>query len=364
MLVRGLSFFATYASMMLALGALTGLALPDLAAASRPLLTPSVFVLLFLALVRIESNRFSHISRHPVPILLGGLWLMLGAPILLWCLGTASGLDPSMVGALALAAGAPPLMASSAFAIFLGLDATLAVIILLLATLSAPLTIAFVDELLSLAQAINGLELMASLAAIVVGAAGAAVLTRQVVDRAQLASYDNPLSGLSIVALVVLSIASMDGVLARLVAEPAHALLLLGAAFAMNIVLQIVTGLIFFWTGRMRAVTIAFCGGNRNVALLLTVMPAQAHPDFALFFALAQLPMYLLPVLTQPVYRRLAGAAVPDGVDSAGGGAEPPTSDARKPQDQGLAPALIQARLGWRLGPDAAVPRAVRVAEK
>ena len=195
MLARSLSFMAAKASLMLALGVVAGLALPEVAGALRPLLTPSVFLLLFLALLRIEWSRFSEISRKPVPILLGGLWLMLGAPVVMWAAGRSLGLDASVLGAMVLAAGAPPLMSSPAFALILGLDATLAVIVLLLATLSAPFTLAFTDQFLSVAQGASNIDLLGPLAAMVGGAAGAAQLTPRIVGHSRHPPYPHPVSG-------------------------------------------------------------------------------------------------------------------------------------------------------------------------
>jgi BASS family bile acid:Na+ symporter len=49
------------------------------------------------------------------------------------------------------------------------------------------------------------------------------------------------------------------------------------------------------------------------MGLLLAALPAGVDPDIALFFALAQIPMYVLPALIRPLVRRLvpAGGALP-----------------------------------------------------
>jgi BASS family bile acid:Na+ symporter len=41
------------------------------------------------------------------------------------------------------------------------------------------------------------------------------------------------------------------------------------------------------------------------MGLLLAAVPASADFDVVLFFAVAQLPMYMLPALLLPLYRRL-----------------------------------------------------------
>jgi BASS family bile acid:Na+ symporter len=40
------------------------------------------------------------------------------------------------------------------------------------------------------------------------------------------------------------------------------------------------------------------------MGLLLAVLPADSAPDALLFFALAQLPIYMLPAVLGPAYRR------------------------------------------------------------
>jgi BASS family bile acid:Na+ symporter len=45
--------------------------------------------------------------------------------------------------------------------------------------------------------------------------------------------------------------------------------------------------------------------GNRNQALFLAVLPAEADPGVLIFFALSQVPMFLSPFLLRPIYRRL-----------------------------------------------------------
>ena len=68
-----------------------------------------------------------------------------------------------------------------------------------------------------------------------------------------------------------------------------------------------VTAVGFLWLGRRAAFTVGFLAGNRNMGLLLVVLPAGPHPDIALYFALAQFPIYILPALLKPLYGRLMG---------------------------------------------------------
>jgi BASS family bile acid:Na+ symporter len=101
----------------------------------------------------------------------------------------------------------------------------------------------------------------------------------------------------------------MDGVTGLLMEDPWHLLKFIVAAFAANIVLQLLGTGLMAAMGRQPALTVGFATGNRNMGLLLAVLPVDTAPDVLLFFALAQLPIYMLPAMVGPAYRRWLGAA-------------------------------------------------------
>ncbi len=45
--------------------------------------------------------------------------------------------------------------------------------------------------------------------------------------------------------------------------------------------------------------------GNRNTALILVLTGSFVGPDLGLYVAMAQIPIYLLPLLAKPLYGRL-----------------------------------------------------------
>ncbi len=75
------------------------------------------------------------------------------------------------------------------------------------------------------------------------------------------------------------------------------------AAVVFNAGLQGLGALAFRGRGRLGALTAGLVLGNRNMALVL--MAGAAGPDFGFYVAMAQLPIYLLPALGAPIYRRL-----------------------------------------------------------
>ena len=69
-----------------------------------------------------------------------------------------------------------------------------------------------------------------------------------------------------------------------------------------------------FWKwGPTTAATFGFSNGNRNMALVLGALAGNVPPDTWLFFAVAQFPIYLLPMALKPVYERLLAGASPSG---------------------------------------------------
>src|SRR3546814_15276003 len=103
----------------------------------------------------------------------------------------------------------------------------------------------------------------------------------------------------------------MDGVTATRAERPGTGALWLLAAFIANPLLQVAGTLAFAWLGRRRALTIGLVSGNCNMGLLLAAFPPGTDTDVVLYFAVAQLPLYMLPALMLPFSRRLSRPAAP-----------------------------------------------------
>jgi BASS family bile acid:Na+ symporter len=108
-----------------------------------------------------------------------------------------------------------------------------------------------------------------------------------------------------VVCLVVIAISIMAGVTAFFFDRPGFALLTVAAAFIANAGLQVIGTLFFLPTGRKLAFTAGHMAGNCNMALILAVLADKAQTEVVIFFALAQLPMYMLPIVANRIYRRL-----------------------------------------------------------
>jgi BASS family bile acid:Na+ symporter len=294
-----------HAATVLAVGVFAGLVLPDLAALMRPLLPPAVAGLLFLALLRIDWRELSwHFSRPLTGALLCA-WFLIATPLLVWLTTAVIGVDSGLAIALALAAACPPIVSGPAMALLLRLDAPLMLVSVVSASLLAPFTIVSVSiYLLGVNLHIDAFALFLRLALLIGGCVLAAVTARQLLGRVRLARARNFFDIVAVVLLLTFAVAIMDGVTALVERDAWHVLRFITAAFAANIALQLVGTAAAAAMGRRAALTVGFASGNRNMGLLLAVLPAESAPDALLFFAVAQLPIYMLPALLGPAYRR------------------------------------------------------------
>ena len=306
MIDRLLARLAANGMPVLAIGIFLGLAWPALATRAAPLLVPSVFLILTAAALRVDWQAVARMARRPGPSLLLVAWAMVLTPLLAKGVMTLTPVPPALVTAVVLMAAAPPIMSSVAFAVLLDLDTALAVIPTFGATLATPLLLPPVAlALIGLEIRIDAVEFMARLGGLIGGAFILAAFIRRAVGPAALAARASRIDGAAVVLLLVFAVAIMDGVTGALVARPRYVGLVLAVAFLANLGLQATGGLAFAWLGRRQALTAAFLSGNRNMALLLAALAGAADFDVVLYFAVAQIPMYVLPAILAPAYRRL-----------------------------------------------------------
>lgn len=305
--MRALGFLGAHVTAALAGGVFLGLLWPALAALFAPLLVPAVFVLLVATLLRLDWRAVAARAAAPGRTLAMLLWLALGTSTITFALLTALDAPVALVTAMVLAAASAPIVSSVPLAMLLGLDGALAVVAVVVTMVLLPL------YLPPLALSLLGLQLdlglrafMARLGALIGGALAVALVVRWRLPARRLAAAGQVIDGIVVAMLIVFAIAIMDGVTAALFARPGVVLLYVGASFAANLGMQALGTLAFLRLGRVAALTCGLVSGNRNMAILLAVMAGHADFDVTLYFAVGQLPIYLLPMLLHPVYRRFA----------------------------------------------------------
>jgi BASS family bile acid:Na+ symporter len=286
-----------------------GLAVPPLAALLRETLTVTVAGLMTLVMLRIDlAQVLSYLKR---PVLVGALlaWLLLACPLIGFAIARATGLDGPLGAALVIMATGCAATSSPAFARLVGLDASISLVVAVLSTLLVPFTAPpLALGLLGVDLSISIGALMARLALIVLLPLLVALAIRRLVAEARLAAWSGRVDGTVVLLLVIYGIGVMDGMLAKLLSDPAWVAGGLALAFAGNFGLNLLTALAFRPAGRRVALAAGLLSGNRNMALYLAVLPATAEPRILLFFALCQFPLFLSPFLLRPVYDRLRQA--------------------------------------------------------
>ncbi len=301
-----LAFLARYATQIMAAGVFVGLLLPPLAAAARPLLTPTLFCVLTLSLVRLDTSAICGWLRRPAPLVGLLAWFLIGCPIVLAVVLSETPLDDATRAAFVLFAAAPPITVIPAYAMILGLNAALATVILTLTSVAAP----FVLPVIALVVIGLDIDITASAFAVrlllLIGTSFlAAAVVRRVVGAQTLDARASQINGLIVLAMLVLALAIMDGVTAQLLANPLRVIAFAGGVVLANLCLQLLTATCFWWLGRNDALTAGLTGGYRNSILLLAVVGASASPELGLLAATAQIAVYILPALQRPIFKAM-----------------------------------------------------------
>lgn len=319
LVAKTLAWLGRWGTQAIVLSVVLGLAAPPLAAAARPLLPWTVLVFLTLMFARADIAAIRVVLSRPGRLALALGWLVLVPPL---CFYVALGLvgrhhlDPGLLLGLAMQAAAPPLASVPAIAMLLGLRPTLIMIAVLTTTIASALTSPLlVDWVAGAAVPIDQAVLVRRLALMIGGSLAAALVLRRVVGAARLETNARSLDGVGVVMYVVFGVAAMDGVAAATLADPWRSLGFTTLTFAIA-----AAGLLGSWTvlrpfDPRDRLAIGYGTGMRNGALQIAALGA-AVPDTAyLYFALSQLPIYILPYLLRHVVRRRGlgqDAAVPD----------------------------------------------------
>jgi predicted Na+-dependent transporter len=302
-----LRFLSRRAALLLAAGVGIGLAFPDLATYAWPLLGPSVWVLLAAATMRMDPGRAQARLARPVPVLAVLIWMLAVTPVLAWGLVTILTPTPGLAVALVLMAGAAPLMSTPALAQMLGLDDTLAMLVMIGATLLVPFTLPVVAlEILGFELGIDALAWSVRLTVFVGTAIVAGIALRRLLGAARIAAAKDPLDLGVVILLLIFAVAIMDGVAARLAAETGFVLTLVAVAYMAYVAMLVGGAALGVLVDRTIGATAGFVCANRNVGVILAVLPAGADPDILLYFAVWQLPMYTMPAALAPLFRRVA----------------------------------------------------------
>jgi BASS family bile acid:Na+ symporter len=308
-----LAWLGRHGTIAVAASMFVGIALPPLGALIRPYFAETVIGLLLLAFLRVDPGALRAQWREPRLLLVAAVWTMLIQPVL--ALGMLAGtmhliggaFPASLALALVLHAVAPPTFSSPSLATLIGLNGAISLAVLIACTAITPLTspalvAAFFGSEVSLSPLALGLRLVLILA----GAALTALAIRAVAGKAWVERQAERLDGLSVLMLFGFAIALMGDVLPNTLTQPLLVLGLIALSTSVSVALTAATALAFLLSGREAAFTLGHTSGSRNMGLMLAAASAGSAPEFVwLYVALAQFPIYLLPLLYKPLVRRL-----------------------------------------------------------
>jgi BASS family bile acid:Na+ symporter len=312
-LLKGLALIGRFGTQGLAASIFVGLALPQFAAAARPLLAVTIFVFVMITFARVDSKDLKVLLQRPAPLVLATAWMMFAPAALvtlaLMLVGRET-LDPGLVLGLAVLGAAPPIMSAPAVAILLGLRPALVMAAVLLTTTLSPVVSPVIAEVI--AGAVVPLDLgvlIRQLVLLIGGAIFAAGALRWWLGEARIRDRRAELDGIGVLMYFLFAVAAMDGVLAAAMNDPAQVARFLAVAFAISIAGFLAAALLLRPLKGADRFVLGYGTGHRNMGLLIAALGAATPDTTFLFFALAQFPIYLMPQILKPLARRLRPVA-------------------------------------------------------
>lgn len=308
-LVAALSWIGRQGTRGLAVSIFLGLAVPPLAAYVKPYLGETVFVLLLFSYLRTDPQAFRNYLRAPALPITASLWVMVALPLLIgsaYALSGARTAFPELYAILILHIVVAPITSSAAFAALMGLDVALSLVTLILSSALSPVTSVAFSYLFLGTSVFSPLELGTKLFFFYAASGAVAYAIRRIAGQAWIEKQREPIDGLNMIALFVFAIVAMENVPRHVMADPLFALGLLGFIIVVTCVQLGLTVLVFTRAGIDRGLVIGLSGAFRNLGVVVAAL-GPAISDIAWFyFALVQLPIYVMPAVVNMATRRLA----------------------------------------------------------
>ena len=315
MLLQALEWCGRHARWVLPLGLLGGFLLPWAAEPASWLIGPAIWLLLFLAVVRLSST--NALNKDPVDkaarqenadnLLARTLIAQLALPLLVFALATLISVPDIWRLAATLVAAAPAISGSPNLVLLLQGDGVLTLRWLIAGTVLLPLTCLPVLMMVFEEQSATGLLLPAArLLMLILSATAAGFLASRWLNGQHRRPSKQALDGAASITLALMVIGLMSAVHAPDTTVHDFFIALL-AAIVINGGLQLLGAYCArrLKQSRPRIIATGVVYGNRNIALYLTALPASFTEPLLLFIACYQIPMYLTPLIGDVFYRRL-----------------------------------------------------------
>ena len=302
-------FLTRHSPVLMLASILTGLALPDLAAALRPWVVPVSVVMVPLSVLRVDMRRLGEALRTPTTVLLAAAVVLIGVPLAVGAIASAAGLPGWLATGLVLVAAAPPLSSSAAFSILLRTDAALVTAISLCATFAAPATLWLVAAALpEIGAGIETTALVAWLAGLIAFAFCIAFAVRGLCGEDRLRRAAPGIDAAIVTLVLVIGVGVMHEIGQALRADPALGFAVFGATWALSVLSCGVAVGAFWWAGRDFALAVGVVAAVKNIALMVAAVAQVAEPDILLVVMTAQLPIFLMPLVMRSIFGRILHA--------------------------------------------------------
>ncbi len=301
-LINCLSFLGKHARLSLPIGLCIALILPDLGEQVRDMVPLVIIIIYASAMIRLDLGIALRGAVQPHRIL-QTLGLSLMVLILIPCLfvftARSLGLAEMFIPILIWYAVAPPIASTVWMCLLLGFRPVLAMELVAMTSLIAPLSGPFVSSLfLANIAPIDPFDLLTRLGLMIVIGVALALLGQRLISRKRIDKHHTVFDGISTCAMLIFLIPVFNGVSIQISISPVLAGQLLGLAVLMNFGSQLfMTGLAIFLRAQQAKDTLkvmAVIAGNRNVGLYYAALPYD--PVMGLFTAMYQVPLYLTPL--------------------------------------------------------------------
>ncbi len=303
MIRAGLEWTGRYGTLLMPAGIVIGCLFQPLAELLRPALPICVFLMLAVVLTRLEIQHALAHLRKPRVFLISLVWAFIAMPALFIIVLQIFPQSPGITAVLIIYATSPPNFGGAALAFLMGLDGALTVATIFASTAIHPvITPLFTEIFAKDAIQISGIDLALRLAGLIGGSSLLAWGLRAWLGAKKRRAASGIFDGLNVIIMVLFAIALMDGIPARVFAQPSYSFALAVLATALHIGLNVITVAAFWVTGRLRAYTFGYSHSGRNIAVVMSVLGSAAPDDAWLFFAMLQFPIYCLPMLLRPLY--------------------------------------------------------------
>ena len=306
-LTAALAWLGRQGTRALAASVFLGLAVPPLASYVKPYLGETVFVLLLFSYLRTDPAAFRRYLTAPGLTIAAALWVMVVVPLLFGTAYVLSGIReawPALYTIMILQIAITPITSSAAFAALMGLDVAFSLAALIVSNALSPITTVAFSYLFLGSSLFSPVELGVKLFFFFAGASAIAYAIRRIAGQQWIERQKEPIDGLNVIAVFVFAIAAMDGVPRHVMADPLFAIELFVLIIIVSCALIGLSVLVFWRTGLDRGLVIGLLTGFRNIGLVMAALGSTLSDLAWFYFAMAQFPIYLLPVLLKPLARR------------------------------------------------------------